>query len=74
MFKSFEECIQINAVILQFTLSGLLSAVMGAGSVIWENDDWSFLKQSIMHFIITSITMFPLPTFHTGRNTHLLEL
>ncbi|CAB1262732.1 hypothetical protein CLOSBL3_30028 [Clostridiaceae bacterium BL-3] len=47
---------------------------MGAGSVIWENDDWSFLKQSIMHFIITSITMFPLPTFHTGWNTHLLEL
>ncbi|HBC96676.1 MAG TPA: DUF3021 domain-containing protein [Clostridium sp.] len=54
---------QINAVVLQFILSGLLGAVLGAGSVIWENDDWSFPKQSIIHFVITSLTMLPIAYF-----------
>lgn len=54
---------QINAVVLQFLLSGVLGAVVGASSFIWENDSWSIIKQSIVHFIIISFAMLPIAYF-----------
>lgn len=54
---------EINAVILQFILSGILGTVIAAGSVVWDNDNWSILKQTVAHFIILSFTMLPIAYF-----------
>ncbi|HAZ37402.1 MAG TPA: DUF3021 domain-containing protein, partial [Clostridiaceae bacterium] len=54
---------EINAVILQFILSGVLGSVCAASSVIWENDNWSILKQTVIHFVIISFTMLPIAYF-----------
>lgn len=51
---------EINAVILQTLLCALLGAGSGALSVIWEIDHWSFLKQTIIHFILITVLMMPI--------------
>ncbi|MCI8326450.1 MAG: DUF3021 domain-containing protein [Lachnospiraceae bacterium] len=51
---------EINAVILQTVLSGLLGAAFAAGSIIWELDDWSIVKQTGVYFLISSIAMMPI--------------
>lgn len=54
---------EINAVILQMLLSGLLGASFAACSVIWEMENWSIVKQSLIYFIITGCTMLPVAYF-----------
>lgn len=54
---------EINAVIVQTVLSGLLGAAFGASSVIWEIDDWSLVKQTGIYFAITSVVMLPFAYF-----------
>ena len=41
---------EINAVILQALLSGLLGAGFGACSVIWEIERWSIVMQTGIYF------------------------
>lgn len=50
---------EINAVIVQTVLCGLLGIAFGASSVIWEIDSWSIVKQTGVYFAITSIVMLP---------------
>lgn len=50
---------EINAVIVQTVLCGLLGAAFGASSIIWEIDSWSIVKQTGVYFTITSIVMLP---------------
>ena len=50
---------EINAVIVQTVLCGLLGVAFGASSVIWEIDSWSIVKQTGVYFAITSIVMLP---------------
>lgn len=54
---------EINAVILQFFMEGILGTAFAAGSVVWENDDWSLLKQTVVHFFIGSFAMLPAAYF-----------
>lgn len=54
---------EIGAVIVQYLLCGLLGAVSSAGSAIWENDEWSILKQTTVHFIMLTLTMLPIAWF-----------
>lgn len=51
---------EMNAVILQYILSGILGFLFAASTLIWENDDWSIAKQSFIHFIIVSFGMLPI--------------
>lgn len=51
---------EINAVILQTVLSGLLGSSFAACSVIWEIDDWSIAKQTFIYFMITAFVMMPI--------------
>jgi len=53
---------EINAVILQTILCGILGSSFAAGSVIWETD-WSIAKQAGIYFTITSIVMMPIAYF-----------
>lgn len=54
---------EINAVVLQALLSGLLGSGFAVGSVIWEIESWSILKQTGIYFIIVSVIMFPIAYF-----------
>lgn len=54
---------EINAVILQALLSGLLGAVSAASSVIWEIERWGIIKQTGIYFMIASVTMLPIAYF-----------
>lgn len=51
---------EINAVILQALLSGLLGAGFGACSVIWEIERWSIVTQTGIYFTLVSIIMLPI--------------
>lgn len=54
---------EINAVILQAALCGLLGMGFAASSVIWEIDSWSLIKQTGIYFAITSLLMLPIAYF-----------
>ncbi len=54
---------EINAVILQTLLCGLLGTGFAAGSVIWEIENWSIIKQTGIYFMILSVIMLPIAYF-----------
>lgn len=51
---------EINAVILQTLLSGILGAGFAAASVIWELESWGIVKQTGVYFLVASIIMLPI--------------
>ena len=54
---------ELNAVILQTMLCGILGTGFAAASVIWEIDSWSLARQSGIYFAIVCIMMFPISYF-----------
>lgn len=54
---------QLGAVVLQYALAGVLGAACAGGSCVWEMPDWSLLKQTIVHFLILTTSMFPIAWF-----------
>jgi len=54
---------EINAVILQALLSGLLGMGFAASSVIWEMENWGIVKQTGIYFSIISVIMMPVAFF-----------
>lgn len=51
---------EINAVLLQALLCGILGSGFAAASVIWEMDDWSLVKQTGIYFFLLSVIMMPI--------------
>ncbi|MBQ7774400.1 MAG: DUF3021 domain-containing protein [Lachnospiraceae bacterium] len=51
---------EINAVILQTILCGILGMTFAASSIIWELDHWSIAKQTGVYFLITAFVMLPI--------------
>lgn len=51
---------EITAAIIQFVCSMIYGAVFGASAVIWQNDRWSLLRQTVTHLLIISAVTFPL--------------
>ncbi len=54
---------EINAVLFQALLCGLLGTGFAACSVIWEMDHWSLVKQTGVYFLIVSWIMLPIAYF-----------
>lgn len=54
---------EINAVIFQALLSGLLGAAFAASSVIWEIESWNIVKQTGVYFAVVSVVMMPVAYF-----------
>jgi len=54
---------EISAVILQYTLCGVLGGAAAAGSVVWEIERWSLLRQTVVYFSILAVTMLPVAYF-----------
>lgn len=51
---------EINAVMLQAFLCGMLGSGCAAGSVIWEVEKWGLAKQTGIYFLIISVMMMPI--------------
>ena len=51
---------ELNAVILQTALCGIMGSGFAIASVIWELDSWSLIKQSGIYFLIISVIMLPI--------------
>lgn len=54
---------EINAVILQALLCGVLGTGFAASSVIWEIENWSIVKQTGIYFVIISVIMLRIAYF-----------
>lgn len=51
---------ELNAVILQTILCGIMGIGFAMTSVIWEIDSWSLAKQSAIYFVIICVVMLPI--------------
>ena len=51
---------EIMAVVIQTVCSILYGAMFGGMSIIWELDNWSILKQTIVHFSVVSVVTLPI--------------
>jgi hypothetical protein len=54
---------EIEAVVFQAVLMGVLGACFGAASLIWEVESWSIAKQTGIYFLVSSLAMFPIAYF-----------
>ena len=51
---------EVSAAIVQTACSFLYGAVFGGMSMVWELDNWSILKQTIVHFSVVSVVTMPI--------------
>ncbi len=51
---------ELNAVVLQTVLCGIMGSGFAMASVIWEMDAWSLVKQSGIYFAIACAVVFPI--------------
>ena len=51
---------ELNAVILQTVLCGIMGSGFAMASVIWEIDSWSLARQSAIYFAVACMVMFPI--------------
>ncbi|MGN1100020.1 MAG: DUF3021 domain-containing protein [Christensenellales bacterium] len=51
---------ELNAVVLQTVLCGMLGSGFAMASIIWELESWSIVKQSGVYFMIACVIMFPV--------------
>lgn len=49
---------RIAAVIAQYFITGIIGLTFAATTIIFEQDKWSILGQTALHFVINSIVMF----------------
>lgn len=54
---------EINAVIFQTVLCGVLGMSFGVSSVIWEIEHWGVVMQTGIYFIVVSFVMMPVAYF-----------
>ncbi len=54
---------ELNAVVIQTICSLIYGAAFAGASVIWEVENWSLLKQTILHFLVITISLFPIAYF-----------
>lgn len=54
---------EINAVVFQALLCGILGAGFGGASAIWEIENWSIVKQTGIYFAVISVIMMPIAYF-----------
>lgn len=54
---------ELNAVVLQSICSLLYGAAWAGASVIWEKEEWSILRQTLTHLIISAVATFPIAYF-----------
>ena len=61
---------EINAVIIQTVLCGLLGSGFSVSSVIWEIEDWSIVKQTGIYFLMFSVNSSKQSRRRSRYNTY----
>lgn len=51
---------ELNAVVFQTVLCGIMGTGYAMASVIWDIDSWSLAKQSGVYFAVACVVMFPI--------------
>jgi len=51
---------ELNAVILQTVLCGIMGSCFAMASLIWEFDSWNFSKRSGVYFAVACVVMLPI--------------
>ena len=51
---------EINAVLIQALLCGILGMGFAASSIIWDMEDWGLVKQTGIYFLFDSVIMMPI--------------
>lgn len=51
---------ELNALILQTILCGIMGSSFAIASLIWEIESWSIFKQTAIYFSISCLIMFPI--------------
>ena len=54
---------ELNAVTLQAVCSLLYGAAYAGASAIWEREDWSLAKMTLVHLLVCSLATFPFAYF-----------
>ncbi len=54
---------EINAVIIQTILCGMIGAVFSGADIIWGYEKWTLLKRTFVFYIITVIPMIAIALF-----------
>ena len=54
---------EINAVMLQTLLCGLLGTGLSISSIIWKLEHWSIVKQTGSYFLLISFILMPIAYF-----------
>jgi hypothetical protein len=54
---------QLNAVMVQYLLAGLLGAATSAGSLAWVMESWSITRMTVVHFLVLTLSMMPIAWF-----------
>lgn len=54
---------EINAVMLQTLLCGLLGTGLSISSIIWKLEHWSIVKQTGIYFLLISFILMPIAYF-----------
>lgn len=49
---------QLPLVVIQYVMTGIIGMTFAASSVIFEMENWGLLRQTAVHFIITSVVMY----------------
>ena len=60
---------ELNAILIQTGLSGIMGTGFAMASVIWEIDKWSIAKQTGIYFVLTAAAMMPV-AYITGWMEH----
>ncbi len=51
---------ELNAVVIQTICSLIYGAAFGGASAIWEVENWSLLKKTVIHCLVISVSMLPI--------------
>ncbi|MCH3960648.1 MAG: DUF3021 domain-containing protein [Solobacterium sp.] len=51
---------ELNAFITIVVYSMICGSIWACASLIWKNDRWSLTKQTVIHFIICTVSAFPI--------------
>lgn len=49
---------ELAAVIFQVVMSAIYGFVQGAITVVWDMEKWSFVKQTLIHFLVLFVSTF----------------
>lgn len=54
---------EVNAMLIQTVLSGVMGVGFAAGSAVWDIDSWSLFRQTAVYFLIACVSQLPIAYF-----------